>query len=410
MLKMKRNLEIVSCLVLACFLVAAIIAVQPVSAKEDRKEILVGAHMPLTGFLASAGAEQKWAYEKSVKDINEQGGIFVKEYGKKLPVRLIVADDGSNGMKAASAVERLIRQEKVDCILSGQTVSFGVIPGMIVAERYKKYYHGTVIWIPVFLEHKFKYSTMYFFDIAQGGAMPFDLWNSLPKDQRPKKIGLYIEDSPDGKNIGDGWEKIAAKYGYKVALRVSMGIGAKDFTSQIRQGKAAGVDAILCFHHVPETIALVRQMKENNFSVKYFQGMKGTWAIEFYKALGKDAEYILCDGFWSMDFPYEGAKELGEAFIKDHGRPALSIGLFYAVPQILWAAIEKAGTLDSLKVRQAVLDNEFDTVMGKVKYDKNGVAKFRLADFQWQTGNRELIFPLDVAKSKIEPAPPWNER
>jgi hypothetical protein len=33
--------------------------------------------------------------------------------------------------------------------------------------------------------------------------------------------------------------------------------------------------------------------------------------------------------------------------------------------------IEKAGTLDSAEVRQAVLDNEFYTMMGKVKCDKN---------------------------------------
>jgi branched-chain amino acid transport system substrate-binding protein len=153
------------------------------------------------------------------------------------------------------------------------------------------------------------------------------------------------------------------------------------------------VDAILCFHNVPESIALVQQMKENNFNVKYFQGIKGTWPIEFYKALGKDAEFVLCDGFWTMDYPYKGAKELGEAYVKDHGRRALGIGLYYAVAQILWAAIEKAGTLDSLKVRQAVLNNEFYTVMGKVKYDNRGIATFLLADFQWRNGKRELNDP-----------------
>jgi hypothetical protein len=48
--------------------------------------------------------------------------------------------------------------------------------------------------------------------------------------------------------------------------------------------------------------------------------------------------------------------------------------------------------------------------MGKVKYDKRGVAKFRLAIFQWWKGKRELIYPLDIAQSLIKPAPPWNKR
>jgi branched-chain amino acid transport system substrate-binding protein len=117
---MKRNPKIVSSLSLVCFLVAAIIAAQTASAAEPRKEILIGAHIPLTGVAAPLGAEQKWAYEKSVKVINEKGGIFVKEYGKKLPVRLIALDDESNPTKAAFATERLIMREKVDLILGGQ--------------------------------------------------------------------------------------------------------------------------------------------------------------------------------------------------------------------------------------------------------------------------------------------------
>jgi branched-chain amino acid transport system substrate-binding protein len=104
---------------------------------------------------------------------------------------------------------------------------------MMMAEKYKKYYHGTVVWIPNFLKHKFQYCTMYFFDIAQGCTMIFNVWNTLPEDQRPKKIGIYFEQTYAGKQMADGWEKTAEKYGYEIALRASMGVRTNDFKSQV---------------------------------------------------------------------------------------------------------------------------------------------------------------------------------
>jgi branched-chain amino acid transport system substrate-binding protein len=170
------------------------------------------------------------------------------------------------------------------------------------------------------------------------------------------------------------------------------------------------VDTLLVFAGVPESIALVRQMKKQNLSVKYFQGVKGTWPWPFYEALGRDSDYVLMDGFWSMDYPFEGAKELGERYYKETGKYSVAIGMYYALCQTLWQAIEKAGTLDDLKVRQAVLDNEFSTVNGKVKYDNKGVALFPPADFQWWHGKQLVIFPFELTEHKLRQAPPWDKR
>jgi branched-chain amino acid transport system substrate-binding protein len=396
-------------LVCLCFL-SSLIWTVPLVPAQEKKEILLGAHGPLSGLGSLVGKVQKWAYDQAINDVNKQGGIYVKEYGKKLPVRVIFVDDESDPGKAAAAVERLIKRNKVDMMLSGQVGAMGTLSGMITAEKYKTYYHGAVIWAHEFLPQNFKWCTMYFFDPGQGATMTFEVWNTLPEDQRPKKLAVISEDSVDGKTIGDAWTAIGEKFGYKFAERQSMGMGAKDFTSQVLKAKEAGVDAIFCLSNLPETVTLVRQMKQNKFSVKYFQGLKGTWPNEFYDSLGKDADYILFDGFWSEDYPFKGAKELGERYFKDHGKHSAHAGMYYAVPQVLCQAIEKAGTLDGAKVRQAVLANEFETVNGKVKYDDKGVAFFPAPDFQWWKGKGQIIYPLDLAKYKIMPAPPWDER
>ncbi len=398
------------CFVLVCFLVAFLWTIQPAEAKKERDEILIGTNLPLTGILAGVGIEQRWAYQTAVDDINKAGGIYVKEYGKKLPVRLIVADDASDPGKAASAVERLIKQKKVDLLLGGFAAPFGVIPGCITAEKYHKYYHTSICLIPPWLEHHFKWSTLYFFDLEQACSVPYEIWNSIPKAKRPQKPALIMEDTFDGRAFAGLFRNLAKKYGYKFVLDEAWAVGAKDYSAQIIKAKSLGVDSILIFGADTDVITFVRQMKENNLNVKYFHGWKGTWAGEFWKALGKDAQYILCDGFWSMDFPLPGAKELGERYHDHFKKYSVSVGAIYALCQILWQAIEKAGTLDSAKVRQAVLDNEFETVNGKVKYDKDGVAIFTSTASQWWNGKQMTVYPFKWSEYKIKLAPPWNKR
>ena len=408
---MRRMMKIMLWLGSLCLVVSLILAVQPVQAAQDKKEIVIGTHLSLSGVQAAVVMHQKFAYERAVADVNRNGGIFVKEYNKKLPVKLITVDDESEQSKAAAAVERLIKRDKVDLILSGQTGAISTVAGMVTAEKYKTYYQCVVMWPQEFVTHNPKWSTMFFFDPAAGAAaMTYKVWQALPEDQRPKKPAVISEDSMDGKIVGDGWEAVGKQFGYKFAEREALTMGAKDFTSQVLKAKEAGVDAIFCLADTPQIVTFLRQSKENKYNFMYFQGFKGTWSPDFYKAMGKDGDYIFNDGFWSMDFPYKGAKELGEAWHKEYGNYSVTVGLFYANCQILFDAIEKAGTLDGQKIRQAVISNTHDTVMGPVKYDEKGIALFNAPDFQWFNGKQELIFPLELAKWKVKPIPPWDKR
>ena len=403
-------------MVLRCLMVMLLVALAPLfcdlpaQAGPGRREIVIGTHLPLTGGLTGAGQEQMWAYEEAVKDVNARGGIFVKEYGKKLPVRLVIEDDASNSGKAVQAVERLIKIHKADLLLSGFGGVDTVMPACLTAEKYQKYYHASIAFVTPWLKHKLKWSTLFFFDLEQSAAVPFQLWNSMPGNQRPKKPALMMEDSADGRVLAGLFRSVSQKYGYRFALSEILPAGAKDYSAHILKAKAMGVDAILLFSSDKDCITFVRQMKKNDLSVRYFHGWKGAWAGDFWKALGKDAQYVLCDGFWSMDFPIEGARELGERYQEHFGKPSVSVGCAYALAQILWQAIEKAGTLDGRKVRKSVIENRFETVMGPVKYQPNGAATFVSTAHQWIDGKPELVYPFKWAKTTVKLAPPWKER
>ena len=54
-------------------------------------ELEIGVVNSTTGENALNGAEQKWAYEKAIADINAKGGVDVG--GTKMQIKLVFADD-----------------------------------------------------------------------------------------------------------------------------------------------------------------------------------------------------------------------------------------------------------------------------------------------------------------------------
>jgi branched-chain amino acid transport system substrate-binding protein len=398
-------------LLLILLLPAAASSQESGTTPKTRSEIIIGTHLPLSGMSAPIGDEQRWAYEAAVADVNAAGGIFVREYGKRLPVRLIVLDDGSEPSRVVKAVERLVKVEQVDFILSGHTAVQGVIPGCIVAEMYHKYYHGTACFIPPWRAHNFQWSTLLFFDMGDAAAIPFKIWNSLPAEQRPRKAALFMEDTYDGLAFGGMFQKKAAEYGYSFALDISFPIGSRDYSQPIIKAKELGVDAILMYGSTEDCITLIRQMKAVHYRVRYLHGWRGTWPAEFGQAMGKDAQYIVSDAHWSENYPFKGAKSLGERYYKAFKKRSVSVGTFYALAQILWQAIEDAGSLDSAMVRRAVLRGQFRTVLGTISYNSKGVGLYHSFAVQWIDGRQVTIYPFEQAKHKLRlpPNDDWRE-
>lgn len=200
---------------------------------------------------------------------------------------------------------------------------------------------------------------------------------------------------------------------YKIAMVEPTAVGAKDYSPQILKLKSKGIDGILMLAATEDCVTFARQCKENGLNFKFFQGYRGTFVTEFGEALGKDANYILGDAFWYEGWPNPGAKELGERYFKAYKRRSVTVGAYYALAQTLFQAIEKAGTVDGAKVREAVLNTQFkNTVMGDIKYNPaDGVATWPNCAAQWWNGEYKPVYPPNLsAGNKVKIAPPWDKR
>jgi branched-chain amino acid transport system substrate-binding protein len=100
------------------------------------KEIVLGAALPLTGGQSREGGYFNKAYAMAVKEINDAGGIMIKAYGKKIPIKLIIYDDKSDNTTSVQLYEKLVTEDKVNALLGGYGTPL-ITAHTIVAEKYR---------------------------------------------------------------------------------------------------------------------------------------------------------------------------------------------------------------------------------------------------------------------------------
>jgi branched-chain amino acid transport system substrate-binding protein len=370
-------------------------------------EVVVGALGSLTGAGAMGGAEQVWAYNKAVADINAKGGIDVG--GKKMELKLKWVDDKSDSTEGAAAVEKLIKVEGLKIILSTQVTPIN-LAACTVAEKYQAFYQQVVAWRDVIEQQKYKWVSDFFFTPGEVADVPFKMIATMPEAERPTKWAVFTEDNADGQGLGEGVKAVMAGYGITPVLYETYTPGSKDYSSSILKMKQANVDAIVTLISPADGITFTKQMKEQQFSPKFMMGWKGFWPSQYQEGLGADSNYVCYDAFWSEDLKNPGAKELGEAYKADNkGVDSVSIGLFYANVQILAEAIKNAGSTEPAAVRDAVFGKTFKgTVMGDVTYSAAGTAPVVPLGNQWLDGKRVVIYPDQGNKMQWFVA--WDKR
>jgi len=99
-------------------------------------DIRVAVVMPITGREAKPGQYQREGIELAIRQINDKGGIFVKDKGKKLPIKEIFYDDGSDQAKSAGLVERAMTTDDVVAVIGGYSTALGEAES-VMPDRYQ---------------------------------------------------------------------------------------------------------------------------------------------------------------------------------------------------------------------------------------------------------------------------------
>ena len=368
----------------------------------------LGAVIPLTGRFASGGAQVKAGYELAVADINARGGVQVGN--RRIPLELVILDDESDPTKTVSRLETLATQGAI--VYLGGFGSDLHAAAAAVAEKNRIPYCGVAFALHSIHQKGFKFLFSPFIkspDIAIG---IYRFLNSVPAAQRPRRVAIFAERTDWGRELDRLWTARSTEFGYQVVLSAEYSVGTRDFSDIILRAKAAGAEAVFSVPTPPDGLALMRQMKELDFNPKVILMIRAPDAVSWTQALGKDGDYVLLTPGWHNAFKSSGVAELNAKHQQRFGRPADVItGPSYACVQIVANAIERAGRLDPVAIRDALAATNMQTVAGPVRFRADGTGVVPFVVVQWQNGTQQLVWPKEMgAVPFVYPARPWRER
>jgi branched-chain amino acid transport system substrate-binding protein len=380
-----------------------------------KDKIVVGMSRPLSGPLAIIGDSAfKPIYETWVPRVNDEGGIYVEEYGKKLPIELLIYDDTSDPGTMARLTEKLILEDQVDFLwpACGTAFIFAQAP---IANKYE-----------------------YLLVTAEGGAtqikemlpalpyvfvtLSFSDWYQLPvladilsaKGAKTAYV-TYIADLHGIEYSGVAGIEFPKK-GIEIVGTKSLPPDIKDLSPVLKDADASGADVFCCFAYPDQVMPATGTSIELGYNPNAWIGGPGVNFGFYHTAFGPMVEGVL--GFTCFargqtpaldelaDILYEGMPE----DIHDWwGHP------FYWAGLDMWkGAIEKAGTLDQKVIKDVIAsasaDDPVETVLGPTWFENGLLAKEAHAGEigQWINGVFEVVGPVDKSTGDlVYPKPPW---
>jgi len=423
----KKNVVIVAVIIVAvilCSIGVYYLHLRPTPM--EKTEIVLGLPAHLTGSYAYEGTVSAYGTMLAVDDINAKGGIYVREYGRKMPLKLIVEDDASDAEKTKLIMEKLITVDKVDFIMApgGSTWALAGVP---ISEKYKKICIGFGGSDEALFTSGYKY---YFaFCIANGlfsgtyyvGIIGFlahyKEW--LPEGAPPPlTVAIVSMNNAYGRCAANIMEKFIKEHGVqKVVLKELYDPKITDFTPIITKIRVAQPDAVIMCGYAAQNTNFFRQVNEMKVKeVKIWS--PSCWFPEYFLALGYDGlQYFFDQQYWINYASSEARDTLQRAKAKwgyDY-----TLGYFawgYDGPYVLAQAIERAGSLDSDKVREALLTGTYRSLTyGDIRFDEHGwpiVEKFeeKVPIRQVVGHSQVIVWPPHLAQAKPVYPPPWEKK
>lgn len=346
------------------------------SAQAQVKIATVG---PITGQYASFGEQMQRGIELAVKDLNANGGVL----GKK--VELIVEDDACDPKQAVAAANKLVSQGV--SFVAGHFCSGSSIPASAVYAE-----EGVLQISPASTNPKLTDdgADNVFRVCGRDDQQGIVAGNFLADRFAGKKIAFVHDKTAYGKGLADETRKQLMSRGMKEAMYEAYSAGEKDYSALISKLKAASIDVLYVGGYHTEAGLMIRQAQQQGYKPQLISG-DALVTDEYWKITGPAGEGTL------MTFSPDPRKNAVAAPVvkkfRDGGYEPEGYTLYtYGAVQAWAQAVEKAGSFDLAKVIASLRSNQFETVLGKIGFDKNGdVTAPGYVFYEWKNGKYDYL-------------------
>jgi branched-chain amino acid transport system substrate-binding protein len=323
------------------------------------QDLTVGVAGPMTGGEATFGRQMTNGAELAVADINAAGGVL----GKKL--KLEAGDDACDPKQARSVGEKFAGMRVP--FVAGHYCSSSSIPAS------EAYAEGNVLQItpastnPTFTERGLWNTFRVCGRDDQQGAVAGAY---IAKNYKGKNVAVIHDKTTYGKGLADETKKALNKAGVKEKLYEAYNKGDKDFTALVSKIKLNNIDLVFVGGYHQESGLILRQMRDQGLKTVLMAG-DALADKEFASITGPAGEGVL------FTFGPDPRKKPTAAAVvkkfKDKGIDPEGYTLYtYAAFQVWSQAAAKAKTTDPKKVAETIRAGSWDTVLGKIAYDKKG--------------------------------------
>jgi branched-chain amino acid transport system substrate-binding protein len=327
--------------------------------------IKIGVVIPLTGFLSPLGAGDKAAIEQQVDTFNKAGGVL----GRDLEVT--IKDDKSDVPQSVTEYNQLAADRSYSAILSSSFVSASTAVGPS-AESNKL---PTVSLGPVsaFADGSNPYA-------FTGVAIPEVYAQAMVDylaDQDYKTLAIgYVGDDVYGETGNEATVAAAKEAGIDVVLDEPYDQTATDFSPLVSKVKAAAPDGFLVWGAGPAPVIITKQMEGSGIPLL----MTGAEASQLYvEPAGSAGEGVTMTSSIAVpgrELPDGPLKDTVDGFadpwVEANGSYPPQFAFDGATGiQLLVAAINKAGSADREKVRDALESLDVLTPTGRFTFAKD---------------------------------------
>jgi branched-chain amino acid transport system substrate-binding protein len=374
---------------------------------EAPQAVRVGVTVSASGkFSTEVGPFQRLC-QAWVDQVNRRGGIYLKEYKRKLPLKLITYDDRSDAATARRYYERLVTVDGAHLLLGpySSPLTFAAsaaaeqhqIPFIAICANSPKVYERGFKWIVCVIDAASRYTYRY--------------WEMVKAEGKARSVGFVVEDTLHPVGVYKGSRVLAEQAGLEVVAGDILPPDTSDFTPAILQLKKLNPEIVYVSSNIPFAVAFMKQARELNLSPKEFHCIHHSGV--FRQPLGDAADYVVGQSYWEPGMKYSDP----DRFLSILGKADIDLDDYPWSPaymmafEIAEAALTQAGTLEPGALMKSLKNLRITTLGGVVWFAENGVGTINTYPSQIQQGKYQIIWPPEVATAKhIYPTPAWDQR
>ncbi|HEY5339957.1 MAG TPA: ABC transporter substrate-binding protein [Candidatus Aquilonibacter sp.] len=404
-------------IILAAASLAATSFIHPARAATAPSEIRIGTLYASTGTFAVASQGQYDGLKYWAASVNKDGGIFVKAFDKKIPVKIVAYDDQSSTSTATSLYNQLITQDKVDVLVAdfGSVLTSVAIP---LAEEH----HMLLIDPTGSGANFFTKKTDYLADISipSSAVWPVPLGKFIVA-QKIKRVAVIYDSNDFDASQAETLKSVLAQSGITPVYYNGVPTSESNYAILLHTIAAQHPDSVIEFGYAPNDIAFLRDYASSGLHFNMvFTIFPGQLLSLITKNVGASAlaytytyptpPLVRYDKVTIGDNTSEFVKNFTDA---THQAPNFLDAAGYNDGVIIGDMLGRAPAFTQLDFHQALMDmsGKTTTVLGEFKINENGAQLGELLPVaQLVPSGKEnklvVLYPPDKATGKpVYPAP-----